>query len=156
MFPKLQAVYKNTYYGLESYATWNQNQRICSENYFSRYFTYSIPIGDIADQAILDLFLESESWNPPFEEKANPLNKYLDDKNSGTLIAKIWRKFSEISYPIFSKIAIALSQKSLHFPKPNYLDWTPPFVQAAMLISDLIQNVQVSDRIELALSLIHI
>ena len=152
MFPKLKAVYKNEYWGSpESYKKWDQGQRICSENYFSRYFSYSVPIGDIADHTILALFSEIESWESPFEEEANPLNKYLDNKNSETLISKLRHKVSEISDSVSYKVAIALSQKSSHFPNPSVcFNWTVPFVQAAMLISDLIQNVKVSDRKKIA------
>lgn len=55
MFPKLQAVYGNMSYGSDWYDKWNSGQRICSENYYSRYFTYAIPRGDISDQVIQGL-----------------------------------------------------------------------------------------------------
>lgn len=151
MFPKLQAVYENMNYGSDWYEKWNKGQRICSENYFSRYFTYAIPKGDIPDKAVLDLSSDSESWQAPFDEGNNPLNQYLDDKNSETLIKKLRHKASEINSAASYSLAIAISQKSTGFPNPNVLyNWTVPFSQAAMLISDLIQNVDATNREELA------
>jgi hypothetical protein len=36
-------------YGSEWNLTWAREQRICSKEYFTRYFTYSVPPGDTGD-----------------------------------------------------------------------------------------------------------
>lgn len=45
----------NMIYGHEWDAVWAREQRICSEAYFKRYFTYCVPDGDIADASIAEL-----------------------------------------------------------------------------------------------------
>jgi predicted KAP-like P-loop ATPase len=45
----------NAIYGHEWDAEWARAQKICSEAYFKRYFTYCVPDGDIADASIAEL-----------------------------------------------------------------------------------------------------
>lgn len=52
LFPKLQAVYGKMHYAGDSHKIWNDNQKICSKNYFSRYFGYSVSPSDVSDVAV--------------------------------------------------------------------------------------------------------
>jgi predicted KAP-like P-loop ATPase len=45
LFPRLG----KKYYGQDREADWAREQRVCSGQYFQRYFTYSVPPGDIGD-----------------------------------------------------------------------------------------------------------
>ncbi|KHS98325.1 P-loop NTPase fold protein [Pectobacterium brasiliense] len=151
MFPKLQAVYGNMNYGSDWHEKWNKAQRVCSENYFSRYFTYSIPAGDISDKSIQVLADESEVWKEPFESERNPLNHILTSISAETLIKKLRGKAGEISASASVSLAIAFSKKSDVIPNPEILySWLAPFSQAAMLVSQLIQNLDKKQRADLA------
>lgn len=55
LFPRIKTVYGNTYYQSEWDKTWAEEKRISSDKYFDRYFTYSIPLGDISDIRIDNL-----------------------------------------------------------------------------------------------------
>lgn len=48
LFPKLEAIYSNTYYSHESIAEWRRDGRICSPDIFDTYFRLSIQDGDIS------------------------------------------------------------------------------------------------------------
>ena len=151
MFPKLQSVYGNMSYGSDWYEKWNNGQRICSDNYYSRYFTYAIPRGDISDQAIQGLSDDSEKWDKEFARERNPLNEILSPASSETLIKKLRHKSGEINVVASIALAVAITQKSDEISNPEVLySWTTPFSQAAMLVSDLIQNVPKPDRADLA------
>lgn len=151
MFPKLQAVYENMNYGSDWHEKWNKAQRVCSENYFSRYFTYSIPLGDISDKSIQDLADECELWKEPFESGKNPLNHILTSASAETLIKKLRHKANETKSTASVPLAIAVSQKSNIIPNPEILySWSAPFSQAAMLVSQLIQNLEKEQRVGLA------
>lgn len=50
LFPRIG----NTVYQAEWDSEWSKEQKVCSNQYFKRYFTYSVPIGDIADSKIKD------------------------------------------------------------------------------------------------------
>ena len=45
LFPRI----KNVTYGGEWDNIWGSEQKICSNQYFKRYFTYSVPVGDVPD-----------------------------------------------------------------------------------------------------------
>lgn len=49
LFPRIERLYSNYHYGQESSPGWHAAQRICAPNYFDRYFSYGIPVGDLAD-----------------------------------------------------------------------------------------------------------
>ncbi len=151
MFPKLYSVYGNTSYGSGWYEKWNNGQRICSESYYSRYFTYAIPNGDISDRAIQELFDDSEKWGNTFDLESNPLNEMLNTESAETLIKKLRNKAGKINSNASFALAIAVAQKSHDVPNPEILySFLTPFSQAAMLVSDLIQNIQKDDRVGLA------
>lgn len=151
MFPKIQAVYGNMTYGSEWYKEWDKGQRICSENYYTRYFTYAIPKRDIADNMILNLCNDCKNWEVPYDEENNPLNEILIMASAEMLIKKLRSIASNLDIEVSRALAIAISQKSESIPNPIVLySWTTPLSQAAMLISDLIQNLQDIERINLA------
>ena len=151
MFPKLQSVYGNMSYGSDWYEKWNNAQRICSENYYSRYFTYAIPRGDISDQVIQGLSDDCENWDIAFDRESNPLNEILSPASSETLIKKLRHKSGGINAAASTALAVAITQKSDEISNPEVLySWTTPFSQAAMLVSDLIQNLPKLERTDLA------
>lgn len=51
LFPRI----KNITYGSEWDEIWASEQRVTSSQYFKRYFTYSIPIGDVPDAHVAEL-----------------------------------------------------------------------------------------------------
>lgn len=151
MFPKLQSVYGNMSYGSDWYEKWNNGQRICSENYYSRYFTYAIPKGDISDKVIQELSNDSEKWKEPFDLESNPLSEILNASSAETLIKKLRHQAGKKNADAALALAVAVAQKSGDIPNPEVLySWMTPFSQAAMLVSDLIQNVLKPDRVALA------
>lgn len=157
LFPKLSQVYRNTYYSSGFYSTWDNAQRICSENYFSRYFSYSIPNDDISDLSISFLLLKIESWQSPFNEDDNPLNNLLNTNNAEKIIQKLKNKAKSLSSYISYPLAIAISQKSVLMPNPETLySFSTTLVQSAILSKHLIQNVEKDKRAELIYTCIDI
>jgi hypothetical protein len=151
MFPKLQAVYGNMHFGDDWYEKWNMDQRICSENYFNRYFTYSIPNYDISDRDIIGMVADCKNYEGKMERGKNPLAEFLNKSNSEVIIKKLRYKANQFSSEESIFLATALSFECDLYPNPDTLcNWTVPFVQAAMLISNLVQNLASEDRVNLA------
>lgn len=156
MFPKLQSVYGNMSYGSDWHEKWNLGQRICSDNYFSRYFTYSIPKGDISDQSILDIVEACKNTSEKLDKDNNPLAGLINSSNSETLIKKLRHKVKSFSASESAPLAIAVSLQCDTYPNPDTLcNWTVPFSQGAMLVSDLIQNLDEKNRVGLACNCIN-
>ena len=157
MFPKLQSVYGNMNYDSDWHEKWYKAKRVCSENYYSRYFTYSIPANDISDSSIQIIIEQSALWKKPFELEQNPLNHILTSTSAETLIKKLRYKAGEIFESTSVALAIAVAQKCDVIPNPEVLyGWSAPFSQAAMLISQLIQNLDKKQRTNLAKTCINI
>ncbi|EOB3110741.1 MULTISPECIES: KAP family P-loop NTPase fold protein [Yersinia] len=51
LFPRI----RNAYYDNEWDRIWSTEQKVCSIQYFKRYFTYSIPVGDVPDAHVAEL-----------------------------------------------------------------------------------------------------
>jgi len=65
LFPRMG----NMSYGTEWDSIWAKEQKVCSAEYFKRYFTYSIPVGDIPDSHIAAL-CEGVTQASPTEGRA--------------------------------------------------------------------------------------
>lgn len=148
MFPKIQSVYLNRDYSYDPdrYKKWANEKRICSPDYYPRYFAYGIPIGDISDKAIQDLLDNCKKWVEPFDLGNNPLNEVLTTATAETLINKLRNRASEISFDASISLGIAVAQKSNIIPNPDVLYGWGPFSQAAIFINDLVQNFEKRNR----------
>lgn len=51
LFPRISS----TGYGSEWDEIWGSEQKVCSSQYFKRYFTYSVPVGDVSDASVAEL-----------------------------------------------------------------------------------------------------
>lgn len=148
---KLGLVYKDS---LQQHLLekWDKDQRICSADYFSRYFMDSIPESDISDQAITSLIQKAENWEAPFDEMDNPLNAYLTSKNFDLLLQKLSSRSKEISQDGSKSLVVAFARKPPMLPNPAISHYQPNIsiigrlYSAAELIEKLIQNLAIADR----------
>jgi predicted KAP-like P-loop ATPase len=74
LFPRLQSVL----WGNEWDERWTREQRICSREYFKRYFSYSVPPGDVPDLKITSLI---ESLDAATDDDVNrALRSFVDTR----------------------------------------------------------------------------
>ncbi|RMF93931.1 MAG: hypothetical protein D6734_08960, partial [Candidatus Schekmanbacteria bacterium] len=52
LFPKLESIYGNTFYGSEWLGSWRKDCRICSPDIFDTFFRLSLPKGEISQREI--------------------------------------------------------------------------------------------------------
>ncbi len=65
LFPKLEAIYSNVYYGSESLREWRKGGRICSPDMFDVFFRLSIPKDEISRtelEAILSIAVNPDTF----------------------------------------------------------------------------------------------
>lgn len=154
LFPKLENIYGNTYFGSDFYAEWNKEQRVCASDYFDRYFTYSISKGDFSDKSIASIIGEIESANDLSMDN-NPLNKFLNNDNAKLLIRKLRQKASSLTSEQSESLALAICLLDNRLPNPiSFSPWETPFVQAAILINSLVENLEKERRVSFAVELI--
>lgn len=59
LFPKLDAVWQNTYYGGESVLEWRRALRVCAPEVFPAYFRLSLPIGAVSRVEVDELLAKA-------------------------------------------------------------------------------------------------
>lgn len=149
LFPKLNAVYGNMFYGNEYYEEWSSEQRICSNDYFFRYFSYAVPSNDIPDMEISKIIDSCVSKGNNISKDNNPLAEIITNNNAEVLIKKLRYKSSNLTSEQSKFLAYSVCYQSSDFPNPINGMWFTTFKQAAILVSDLVQNIEQENRVEL-------
>lgn len=135
LFPRLESVFGNTGYTSDWDDRWAKEQRVCSEHYFARYFSYSVPTGDVSD-------LEIERFLDVARTGAGDLQKALEPLAAGDsarqLIAKLRRREEQLRGESARTLAVAIARSGQLLPREKAMllsDWT--FMQAAILVAHL-------------------
>lgn len=71
LFPKLEAIWNNRYYGGDWLTTWRKKLRICSPDVFETYFRLGVPTGTLSNTemlALLALSCDSEAFGQKLVE----------------------------------------------------------------------------------------
>ncbi|WP_100489248.1 KAP family P-loop NTPase fold protein [Sporolactobacillus pectinivorans] len=154
LFPALNAVFGNIRYGSEWEKSWNENQRVCADKYFERYFSYSIPKEDISDQGIKKLLLLTERMSS--DEIKQEIDGILDARNAKVFISKLRDRAKSLSQNQAETLAMAISKLGNNLPNPRqFLTPMNPYSQGAILIGELIESVNdKNDQINLAIKVI--
>ena len=147
LFPRMNGAI----YGSNFEEQWAARQRICSEDYFFRYFTYSIDVDDVSDLTIRK-FVDSIVENADINELLSNLGDIASPKNATRVISKL--RINEKTYSPLVSTALARTVARLGdlFPDPEgFFRVSSPFSQAAILVSQLIRNLRTDkDKAELA------
>lgn len=156
LFPRLKTVYENTIYGSEWSKTWTDQKRIASDKYFDRYFTYSIPLGDVSDIRIENFIKSLENIAP--NELINALGSELTTETAEVFISKLHQKIDKIPPAGQIKLAISISLFGDRLPNPKELfGFRTPFSRGALLVAFLVEaQGKEQDRYELAVEVINI
>ncbi|MGP5311964.1 KAP family P-loop NTPase fold protein [Psychrobacter faecalis] len=146
LFPKLQAVYGKMHYAGDSHKVWTDNQRICSKNYFSRYFGYSVSPSDISDVAVTQVFQNINNWDEPYNHQANPLKDFITPKNAEKVIQKLRSQIGWNSDG-YQPLILSIAQVGDIIPDTRTFLSFNPLVQSVVLIADMILNINKNEQI---------
>jgi predicted KAP-like P-loop ATPase len=114
-------------------------QRITSRQYFNRYFSYTVPDGDISDLEI-DGFIE-RAKNETILNITSETQRLISDRSSDLFILKLKRKAGNLPSDTSRNLAIAIANVADNFSKSeNVLFYMTAFSQAGTLVSQLIKN----------------
>jgi hypothetical protein len=147
LFPRIERLYTNYHYGQESIPGWHAAQRICAPDYFDRYFSYGIPIGDLAD-AELRSFLD-HLHEETEDEAANALDTLFDHSTPKRVVEK-FRPLEATFDPATSRaLVFAIADRSDVIPDllaGPMSGITSPFGQAAMHIANVVTHMPSDER----------
>ena len=144
LFPKLNKVFRNSNYGSEWETKWSETQRICSPQYFQRYFTYAITNKDVSDTALNELLKYSESHST--DDIVKKIRTIMTVKNSSTLISKLRRLSNKMTTTQSKKLAVSIAMLGNDLPNPvQMFRSTNTFGQGAMFTGDCIENLKIRE-----------
>lgn len=149
MFPKLQAVYGRMHYAGDSHKIWNDNQRICSKNYFSRYFGYSVSPSDVSDVAVTQLLQNINNWDEPYNYQTNLLKDFIKPENAEKLIQKL-RSQIDWNSESYKPLILSIAQVGDIIPDTRTFLSFNPLVQSVVLIADMIISTNKNEQIKIA------
>lgn len=127
-------------YGHDSDKRWEQEQRICSDKYFKRYFTYSVPPGDVSDIEVGRFLNAIATMRPADADDA--LKAFAARGAIPQLIRKLRHRENEVDATAAHSLALAIARNGMLVPRERAMlmsDWT--FRQAAILIAHLMKRV---------------
>ncbi|WP_251555102.1 KAP family P-loop NTPase fold protein [Neobacillus muris] len=148
LFPRTKVVFTdNTYYGHTWDREWTAKQRVCSSEYFERFFKYTVPAGDVPDNWLKNLLQLIESSSD--QDVLNELNKVMKQHGMSRLIQKL--RYVEETVPVSTakKLSEMLVTMGSYFSrKDGAFGIVTTWSQAAVLISQLIKRVPEEERVE--------
>jgi hypothetical protein len=134
LFPRIG----NMGYGHEWDMTWSKEQRIRSVEYFQRFFTYSVPPGDVGDlyvEGFLDEIMAAQTTSESIDAKLKAL---AERRGMPRFITKLRYRDETLPAPVARALATALSRNGMLLPREESIysiggTWT----QGAILVSQL-------------------
>ena len=131
-------------YGSTWAEQWAKGKRIASEFYFDRYFSYTVPEGDVSDRAVEDLMSSLSGLS--IEEITLSLNNIVTPRNADNLILKLRGRELDLSSESAQKLGVAISRSGSLFPNPEIFgSYTTAFSQAAILVERMCKNIPPGD-----------
>lgn len=148
LFPRINR--QNNIYSLQHEYTWEQNQRICTNKYFVRSFTYSIAPDDISDAEVKRMLDSIPSLT--LDELQNKIRELINIDNIDYLTAQLRHNANVIqSNDDIGKLARALMRIENILSEISFNSLS----QIAYLIVGLIEKIEnKSERLELVLEMI--
>ena len=149
LFPRT----RSSIYGGDWDTGFARNQRIASEYYFQRYFTYGINRSDVPDLHLNAFIMSLSQENGA--EPSTVLANMITERNAENIIFKL-RSLEETIEPVSAaKLAVAIARNASHYPDPKgFMSFHTPLKQAAMHISQLLRRVPSELRGALSLEII--
>lgn len=149
LFPTLNSVYSNFSYTSEDKSEWFVKKRICSDQYFKRYFSYCVIEGEISDIQF-EYFL-NQLKDKQIDELVLIALDILKSSKADNFIRKLRSKESSFSWEEGKKISLILCNISDLFPEGDgAFYFTGTLDQAALFISQVIEYNKTNNTFEFA------
>ena len=147
LFPRIERLYSNYHYGQESIPGWHAAQRICAPGYFDRYFSYGIPIGDLADAELRSFLRQLHEQSD--EEAADALDTLFELSTPKRVVEKLRPLETTLDSATSRALVFAIADRSDLIPDllaSPMSGFTSPFGQAAMHIANVVTHMPSGER----------
>jgi hemoglobin-like flavoprotein len=137
LFPKLGSAYGGSGYGAGWLSPWAKTKRICSPDYCSRYFSYSVPTSDVRDSEMDALY--AKATKEPVAAVHKDVAAYFTGGKAKRVIERMRQEEKRMPPDAVPSLCVAIAANAKHIPNPPSLfNFAEPISQAGILISHLI------------------
>jgi predicted KAP-like P-loop ATPase len=140
LFPSYEWALGGSSYAGDYVKGWDNDQRVCSDKYFERYFNYGVPVGDVPDARLREFLTLAENPNAIQDEVSKALKKLVESGHPDVLVSKLRNKEDEFSKEVSEKLAYALVNVGSILPRPKqsmFGDTFSSYVQSSILAVSL-------------------
>jgi hypothetical protein len=141
LFPRLKsALGKGHYYGNDWDSKWARQQRICSDEYFPRYFHYALPPRDVGDSTVSALIDVADDGDVAKVEDA--LKAAASAAALPRLTEKIWARQDTLPASAATTLALAIARNGSLLPREKgmFSSVASTFARTGLLIGKLVRR----------------
>jgi hypothetical protein len=153
LLPRTESAWDNKQWGSDWDELWARDKRIASKLYFRRYFTYAVPPGDVPDADLDALLAELDSGEPDISRLVSMASAALDTGGADTVIPKLAARLPSLGSNAAAHLALVVTGLSDRFPDVSGFLRLSTLERAAVLLRDLLGQVVVDERGDLAATL---
>jgi hypothetical protein len=146
LFPRLQATFGNVSWGSDWDARWAEQRRIASRLYFRRYFTYSIPPGEVSDADISALLATMADPGADAHVIIERSEQVFATKDVGALLQKLAARVPALDQIASARLAGCVSLHAHRFSTQSGFLGLSELERAAILVRDLIRQTAEDER----------
>lgn len=150
LFPRIST----SYYLSDWDLTWQREKRICSRDYFERYFIYSVPTGDLSDTKLEQFLKLCDSLSA--DELSEKFDKSFSIDETAAFIYKIQSQLEKIPVNCIRNLTIALAGNGAKYKKDDsdIISYST-FDRAAYIIEQMLDRItDLSEKKQLARQII--
>jgi predicted KAP-like P-loop ATPase len=137
LLPLLRRAYGGNGYGADWLSPWAKSKRICSPDYCSRFFSYSVPMSDVRDSEMDALYVKATK--EPADAVCKDIAAYFTGGKAKRVIERMRQHEKSTPPEAVASLCGAITANAKHIPNPPSLFSTAePVSQAGILISYLI------------------
>jgi hypothetical protein len=141
LFPRLKGVLGNSFFTPDLYDKWDREKRLCSPDYFPKFFRYGVQPGDVSDEAV-EGFLKSLAGLSSCTVAEHLRALAPDEISAERLIQKLRLREKDLDEKSSEALALGLAKAELALSdETNPLKIVSALDQTAILISRLVGNL---------------
>ena len=135
LFPRIES----TGYGGDWDAIWAKEQKVCSTEYFKRYFTYSVPVGDVPDSHVAALCENVAQASPP--ERRAFLETFSGRQGLPRLVVRLRQREDTMTVEQTTALIETFAANGDLLPRERGIILADTRVKAGMLIAGLLRQI---------------
>lgn len=153
LLPRTESAWDNKQWGSDWDENWAREKRLASKLYFRRYFTYSVPPGDVPDADLDALLAAVDNRAANTGELISLASAVLEAGGVDTVLPKLAARVPSLDSDAAAHLAIVVTTVSDRFPDVSGFLGLSTLERAAILVRDLLGRVRREERGELAAAL---